>query len=92
MNCSSDLKNFENSRPSASNFKSFSRSLEQFFLTLGQNNFGNKIPLPFSLCILFQNDKVFFKENIETKIGQLFLRSVWSETDLNIYIDMLLTH
>ena len=44
MNCSSDLKNFENSRPSASNFKSFSRSLEQFFLTAGQNNFGNKIP------------------------------------------------
>ena len=41
---SSDLKNFANSRPSASNFKSFSQSLEQFFLTVGQNNFGNKIP------------------------------------------------
>ena len=36
---------FENSRPSASNFKSFSRSLDQFFLTVGQNNFGNKIPM-----------------------------------------------
>ena len=24
--------------------KSFSQSLEQFFLTVGQNNFGNKIP------------------------------------------------
>ena len=34
-------KKFANS---ASNFKSFSRSLEQFFLTVGQNNFGNKIP------------------------------------------------
>ena len=45
MNYSSDLKNFANSLPSASNFKSFSRSLEQFFLTVGQNNFGNKIPL-----------------------------------------------
>ena len=44
-NCSSDLKNFANSRPSASNSKSFSRSLEQFFLTVGQNKFGNKIPL-----------------------------------------------
>ena len=33
INCLSDLKNFENSRPSASNFKSFSRSLGQFFLT-----------------------------------------------------------
>ena len=26
------------------NLKNFSRSLEQFFLTVGQNNFGNKIP------------------------------------------------
>ena len=45
INWSSDLKNFANSRPSVSNFKFFSRSLEQFFLTVGQNNFGNKIPL-----------------------------------------------
>ena len=46
-NCSSDLKNFANSRPSASNFKSFSWSLAQFFLTVGQNNFGNKLPFLF---------------------------------------------
>ena len=45
INCSSDPKKFENSRPSDSNFKSFSRSVEHFFLTVGQNNFGNKIPL-----------------------------------------------
>ena len=45
INCSSDLKNFANPRPSASNFKSFSQSLENLFLTVGQNNFGNKIPL-----------------------------------------------
>ena len=45
INCSSDLKNFANSRPSASNFKSFSRSLEQFLNTVGQNNFGNNIPV-----------------------------------------------
>ena len=44
INCSSDPKNLTNSRPSASNFNSFSRSLEQFFLTVGQNNFSNKIP------------------------------------------------
>ena len=43
INCSSDLKNFANSRPSALNFKTFSQSLEQFFLTVCQNNFGNKI-------------------------------------------------
>ena len=44
MNCSSDLKNFANSWPSASNYNFFSPSLEQLFLTVGQNNFGNKIP------------------------------------------------
>ena len=44
INCSNDLKIFANSRPLASNFKSFSQSLEQFFLAVGQNNFGNKIP------------------------------------------------
>ena len=44
INCTSHLKQFANSQPSASNFKSFSRSLEQFFLAVGQNNFGNKIP------------------------------------------------
>ena len=49
-NCSRDLKNFANFQPSASNFKRFSRSLEQFLLTVGQNNFGNKIPF---LDILF---------------------------------------
>ena len=41
----SDFKFFANSLPSASNFKGFFRSLEQFFLTVGQNNFGNKTPL-----------------------------------------------
>ena len=48
INFSSDLKNFANSPPPASNFKSFSRSLEQFFLTVGQNNFGNKIPFSYT--------------------------------------------
>ena len=42
INCSTDLNIFANSRLPASNFKSFSRSLEQFFLTVGQNNFGKK--------------------------------------------------
>ena len=43
-NCSSDLKNFANSRPSAPNFKSFSQSLAQSLLIVGQKYFGNKIP------------------------------------------------
>ena len=37
-------KCFANSQPSALNFKSFSRLLEQFCLTGGPNNFCNKIP------------------------------------------------
>ena len=44
MNCSIDLKKFPNSRPLVSNFKRFSRSLEHFFLIVGQDNFVNKIP------------------------------------------------
>ena len=65
INCSSDLKKFSNSRPSASNFKSFSRSLEQFFLTVGHNNFGNKIP--------FQNFYHFYK-TFDHSDEKLFLR------------------
>ena len=43
INCSSDLKKFANSWPSPLNFKSFSWSIKQFFLTVGRNNFCNKI-------------------------------------------------
>ena len=50
-NCSSDLKIFANSRPSASNFK---KSPEQFFLTVGQNNFDSKYQNLFSNLIWFQ--------------------------------------
>ena len=63
INCSSNLKHFTNSWPSASNFKYFSRSLEQFFLTVGQNNFGNKIT--FLHCRCYYCD-------LEVKIAQLF--------------------
>ena len=47
LNCSIDLKIFANSWPSsASNFKSyFDHYVEQSLFTIGQNNFGNKIPL-----------------------------------------------
>ena len=58
ISCSGDLKQFANSRPSASNFKSFSRSLEQFFLTVGQNNFDNKIP--FLPTTFFLYELLFF--------------------------------
>jgi hypothetical protein len=80
-NCSSDLKIFANSRPSASNFKSFSRSLEQFFLTLGQNNFGNKIPkmqhiVKESIVYHIWSDKLCLP-NIIFSDSQLILSDVW---------------
>ena len=49
MNCSKDLIIFENSPPSTTNFKSFFQSPEHFFLTVGQNNFVNKIPFHYFL-------------------------------------------
>ena len=62
INCSCDLKFFSNSWLSASNFKSLSRSLEHFFLTVDQNNFGNKIPLFYCNdllhCIFAKSDQV----------------------------------
>ena len=41
INCSIDLKIFANSQPSASNFKSFSQALEQFFLQKGLLTFDH---------------------------------------------------
>ena len=60
------MKIFENSRLSASNFKSFSRSLEQFFLTVAQNNFGNKIPILLIIlyCKQHRNKVYLAKANI----------------------------
>ena len=57
--------------PSTSNFKSFSRSLEHFFLTVGPNNFGNKIPL-FSF---FQSDlNVSGLQSLEKPCLTLYVR------------------
>ena len=76
INCSTDLKNFASSRPLASNFKSFSRSLEQFFLTVGQNNFGNKIPFFLihsqSLYLTASFHQVWLKPNYQvTRTGKI---------------------
>ena len=66
---------FANSRLSASTFKSFSRSLEQFFLTVGQNNnFGNKIP------------KCIYQKNGGDKSPRPCLfRSAWDHCRANSY-------
>ena len=57
---------FANSQPSASNFKSFSPSLDQFFITVSQNNFDNKIPLIF-FSIFFLHWSIHTKKIISIK-------------------------
>ena len=71
INCSSDLKTFENSRLKAENFKSFSQSIEQFFLTVGQKNFGNIIPIPYSTV-----PKDIEKQVEDEYDGDMIIRSV----------------
>ena len=43
-NCSSDREKLLKFEAEGREFATFLRSLEQFFLTVGQNNSGNKIP------------------------------------------------
>ena len=64
MNCSSDHKIFATSPPSVLSFKSFSRSLEQFFLAVGQNNFGNKITFLNSVSGLFTKKILLFQVGV----------------------------
>ena len=59
-NCSSDLKIFVN----------FSRSLEHFFLTVGQNNFGNKIPFPGTTRLKTDFKRSFLHHVCERKLIQ----------------------
>ena len=60
---------FANSWPSASNFKSFSQSLEHFFLTAGQNNFDNKIPFVIiKLSIFFQHNSSMHLRQIKDSL------------------------
>ena len=68
LNC---LKIFANSLLSASNLKSFSLSLEHFFLTVSQNNFGNKIP--------------FFQKTEKQEKSKLFLwKKKLKDNNLNL--------
>ena len=63
-NCSSDREKLLNFEAEGREFAKFLRSLEQLFLTVGQNNFGNKIP--------FLNEKIlatlFIMDNIEFRL------------------------
>ena len=78
INCCSELTNFANSWPSALNFKTFSQSLEQIFLIVGQNNFGNKIPF---LCALLSASLLEFL--ILNSEFLLFIKTIWL---VNIFV------
>ena len=71
INCSSDLKSFTNSWPSASNFKKFSRSL-------GQNNFGNKIP--FLLAVHWQRNRNKKVASPHCTVGIQYTHLHWNAT------------
>ena len=77
INCSSDLNTFENSQPSVLNFQRFSRSLRHFFLTVGQNNFGNKVPF-FSKMFYFSLTPLLdsFYQNIRI-IGTIHKKKIF---------------
>ena len=64
INWSSDFKKFANSQPSDMSLKSLSRSLKQFSLTVGLNNFRNKIPVV----------KILFKCNLIKGFGHNVLK------------------
>ena len=83
INCSIDPKIFANSQPSASNFKSVSQSLEYFFLTVGQNNFGNRIPL--------LEITVFTENSISlTQKDELICRELSLESGINVGLWLLI--
>ena len=72
------MQNFENSQPSASNFKSFSRSLEHFFLTVGQNNL---VTIYFLWLILTLGDlRRHFQAAIVKKIALLLRKKILGNT------------
>ena len=50
MNCSTDLKNFVNSRLKVENFKNFLNHYNIFSLSVVQSNFENKIQLCMNKC------------------------------------------
>ena len=81
INCSSNLKNFANSWPSVSNFKSFSQSLEQFFLTVGQN----KIPLYKLLVCRLENEKKKHAHNFPFLNKKFLFRYLIHKIFLKLY-------
>ena len=55
--CSSDWEKFLKFEAEGWEFAKILRSLEQFFLTVGKNNFGNKIPFSIFSSIFCVFDK-----------------------------------
>ena len=88
VNCFIYLKYFANSWTSASNFKSFSQSTEQFFLAVGRNNFGNKVPfLTVRLKNTFNSIGLHFGNWLTEILGYFSLISPALHTQTTIFIN-----
>ena len=85
MNCSSDRNCFCKFSAFSLEFQKFSRSLEQFFPTVGQNNFGNKIPF------LFLNNSNWEKnrgENWENRMICFLVNELWWNYE-NLFLPLI---
>ena len=78
---------FANIQPSASNFKCFSQSVEQFFLTVGQSNFGNKIPF---FSFNFYRKMMVFKNEIECFDHQKLVSLGYKKTSKKTLLELLI--
>ena len=58
-NFSSDREKLLKFEAEGRDFAKFLSSLEQFFLTVGQNNFGNKIPYLERMKLFVKKEKLF---------------------------------
>ena len=81
-----DLRNFQEQVLQPWISKVFSQSLEQFFLTLGQNNFENKIPFPIRVLHLVCTF-VIAKNHAFYALSSLF--NVWSRNKLVVQVQKL---
>ena len=67
INCSSDLKFLAFSLE----FKKISRSLEQFFLTVCQNNFDNKIPFNIEKKVKWKKKQLVKRKKVTKNVNKV---------------------
>ena len=66
----------------------FSQPLEQFFLTVGQDNFGNKVPSQIVHFIFAVSHFVIFLSQISPEIEKFSLENLVNSTSTGIQLIM----